>query len=239
MTKPTPTKPAPLPSPSLGANGPRPRCDWSVYLVAGLQTPSGGSILDAVDAAIRGGITAVQLRDKHASTRDLLALGRSLMQRTRAAGIPLIVNDRVDVALALGADGVHVGQDDMPASDARRLIGPHLILGVSTSTVAEARAARDADADYLGVGDLFGTPSKSDAGDPIGLGPVADIAGAVPLPIVGIGGITRANAADVIGAGAAGVAVISAILAAADPAQASTDLQRSVRGPRHSRQVYR
>jgi len=203
--------------------------DLSVYVITDRRAAGGRSILDVVRAAIRGGATVVQLREKEASTREMIELGQALHQITRAAGVPLIVNDRVDVALAIDAEGVHVGQDDMPAHLARRLIGSERILGVSAGTVEEARQAERDGADYLGVGDVYGTPTKPDAGVPIGVAGLAEIARAVSVPVVGIGGITAENAAAVIQAGAAGVAVISAVMGAADPEAAARRLREAMR----------
>ncbi|NJP07166.1 MAG: thiamine phosphate synthase, partial [Chloroflexaceae bacterium] len=138
---------------------------WAVYVITDRAATRGRTMLDVLRAAIQGGASAVQLRDKTASTRDMLALGEALHVLTRAANIPLIVNDRVDVALALGAEGVHVGQDDMPAPQARQLIGPDLLLGVSAYTVEQAVQAERDGADYIGAGDVYGTPSKADAGE--------------------------------------------------------------------------
>lgn len=177
----------------------------------------------------------VQLREKRASTREIIELGQLLHRVTRKADVPLIVNDRLDVALALDAEGVHVGQDDMPAPMARTLIGPHRILGVSAGTVEEARRAEEQGADYLGVGDVFGTPSKPDAGEPIGVEGLRRIAEAVTIPVVGIGGITVENVALVINAGAAGVAVISAVVGGSDPAAAARQLIEAIRRSRRSR----
>lgn len=202
--------------------------DYSVYVIADRRGAGERSILEVVQAAIKGGATVIQLREKEASTREMLRFGRALQGLTRAAGLPLIINDRLDVALALDAEGVHVGQDDMPAEVARRLIGPDKILGVSAETVAQAQAAEAAGADYLGVGDIFGTPSKPDAGAPIGLTHFAEIVCCVSLPVVGIGGITRENAAGVIQAGAVGVAVISAVVGAPDPEAAAWRLRQIV-----------
>jgi thiamine-phosphate pyrophosphorylase len=199
-----------------------------VYLITDRRIAGGRPILEIVRAAIAGGATVVQLREKEASTREMIELGRALLAITRAAGVPLIVNDRVDVALAIEADGVHVGQEDMPAALTRRLIGPHRILGVSAATVAEAEQAVRDGADYLGVGDVYGTPSKPDAGPPIGLEGLAAIARAVAIPVVAIGGITPENAAATIDAGAVGVAVISAIVGAPDPAAAARRLRQAV-----------
>lgn len=202
--------------------------DLSIYLVTDRRSAGDRLLLDIVRAAIRGGVTAVQLRDKERATRKTLELGRVLRELTRAAGVSLIVNDRVDLALALDADGVHVGQDDLPAAIARRLIGPERVLGVSAASVAEARRAERDGADYLGVGDVFGTLSKPDAGEPIGLARLAEIAQAVSVPVVGIGGITLENAAAVTGAGAVGVAVISAVMSAPDPEGAARRLGERV-----------
>lgn len=190
--------------------------DWSLYVIADRKAAGHRPLTDIVRAAVAGGASVVQLREKTATTREMIELGQALHTITQAAGIPLIVNDRVDVALAIDAEGVHVGQDDMPAPLARRLIGPDRILGVSAGTVAEARQAEADGADYIGVGDVYGTPSKSDAGSPIGVEGLAEIARAVSIAVVAIGGITAENAAAVIRAGAAGVAVISAVMGAED-----------------------
>jgi hydroxyethylthiazole kinase/thiamine-phosphate diphosphorylase len=198
--------------------------DGSVYVITDRRAAGERSLLDVVRAAVRGGATVVQLRDKDASTRDMIQLGQALLAITRPAGVPLIVNDRVDVALAIGAEGVHVGQDDMPAATARALIGPDCILGVSATTVEEARQAERDGADYIGAGDVHGTPSKPDAGPPIGLAGLAQIADAVSRPVVAIGGITLENAAATLQAGAVGLAVISAVVGAGDPEAAARRL---------------
>ncbi|RMF26352.1 MAG: thiamine phosphate synthase [Chloroflexi bacterium] len=202
--------------------------DWSVYVITDRRVAGDRSILEVVRAALRGGATVVQLREKAATTRQMIELGRALHRITQEAGVPLIVNDRVDVALAVGAEGVHVGQDDMPAALARRLIGPDRILGVSAGTVEEAVQAERDGADYLGVGDVYGTPSKPDAGEPIGVEGLAEIARAVSIPVVAIGGIRPDNAAAVIRAGASGVAVISAVVGAPDPEAAARRLREAV-----------
>lgn len=203
--------------------------DLSVYVITDRWAAGERSILDVVRAAIRGGATVVQLREKQATAREMIELAQALHQVTRAAGVPLIINDRLDVALAVDAEGVHVGQDDMPAAITRRLIGPDRILGVSAGTVEEARQAERDGADYLGVGDVYGTPTKPDAGAPIGVAGLAKIARAVSIPVVGIGGITAENAAAVIQAGAAGVAVILAVVGAADPEAAARRLREAAK----------
>jgi thiamine-phosphate pyrophosphorylase len=178
---------------------------------------AGRDVADVVRAALRCGAPALQLRMKDAPAREMAALARVLLEETRAAGALLFVNDRVDVALAVGADGAHVGQDDVPASAVRRIVPPGFLIGVSAETVALARQAQEDGADYVGVGPVYATGSKADAGDAVGIGRIAEVASAVRIPVVGIGGITIGNAPAVIRAGAAGVAVISAVMRADDP----------------------
>lgn len=206
--------------------------DWSVYVITDQHVAGDRSIIDVVRAAIRGGATVVQLREKTATTREMIELGRALHELTAAAGIPLIVNDRVDVALAVGAEGVHLGVDDMPVALAREILGPERIIGASPETIEGARQAEQDGADYLGIGDVYGTPTKGDAGQPIGLEGLARMVGAVSIPVVAIGGIHPENAGAAIEAGAAGVAVISAVVGAADPAAAAERLGAAVRAAR-------
>ncbi|MDQ7029287.1 MAG: thiamine phosphate synthase [Ardenticatenia bacterium] len=213
----------------------RRKLDLSVYVITSAALASPRSVLGVVRAALRGGATVVQLREKKTSTQRLIELGQALLQVTRPAGVPLIVNDRVDVALAVNADGVHVGQEDMPAALARRLIGPDKILGVSAETVEQALMAQRDGADYLGVGDVYGTTTKPDAGPPIGLEGLRRVAQAVHIPVVGIGGITPDNAADVVAHGAEGVAVISAVFGAPDPEEAVRRLREAVAQGRRRR----
>jgi thiamine-phosphate pyrophosphorylase len=204
-----------------------PRVDWSLYVVTESRAVA-GSTLEVLEAAISGGATAVQLREKSANIRRVLELGRVLGELARGAGVPLIVNDRVDIALAIEADGVHVGQDDMPAELARRLLGPDRILGVSAGTVDEAVRAEHDGADYLGVGDVFGTGSKRDAGRPIGLDSLTRIVRAVSIPVVAIGGITVDNAGDAIEAGAVGIASISAVFGSPQPEVAARRMRARI-----------
>lgn len=206
--------------------------DWSVYVITDRSAAAGRALPDLVRAAIRGGATVIQLRDKEATTRELIELGRALLDVTRPAGVPLIVNDRVDVALAIGAEGVHVGVDDMPVALARRLLGPDRLLGYSPDSPEGARQGEREGADYLGIGDVFGTPTKADAGAPIGLGALAAAAGAVSIPVVAIGGITAGNAASAVRMGAAGVAVISAVVGADDPELAARRLRDAIQAGR-------
>ncbi len=206
----------------------RPELKLGLYLVTDERLSRGRATAEIVRAAIRGGIDAVQLRGKDLPAREQLAIGRELRAITRDAGVLFIVNDRVDLALALAADGVHVGQDDLPAEVVRRLVGPEMIIGVSAATISAALAARAAGADYLGVGAIYGTATKLDAGAATGSALLGTIAGAVDLPLVAIGGINATNVAAVIAAGAAGAAVVSAIIAADDPEAAARELQRRI-----------
>jgi len=203
------------------------RFDLRVYVIthAGFR---GRSHEDVARAAVAGGATALQLRDKESAGRALVGTARRLVALANPAGVPVVVNDRVDVALAAGADGVHVGEDDLPVADARRLLGPERIVGASAGTVEEARRAEQEGADYLGVGPVFPTATKADAGEAIGLDGLRKIVAAVRVPVVGIGGITVENAAQVVLAGAAGVAVVSAVAGADDMVEATRRLRQAV-----------
>ncbi len=208
------------------------RFDPTLYVITDRAAALGRPLEEVVAAAIRGGATVVQLRDKDSSAGALVATGRLLLPVTRLAGVPLIVNDRVDVAMAIGADGVHLGQDDLPAAEARRLLGPGAILGVSASSVEEAVAAESAGADYLGVGSVFATGTKPDAGAPIGPGALSPIRAAVRIPVVAIGGVTGSNAAAAVRAGADGIAVVAAVMGAPDVEEAARTLVEVVREAR-------
>jgi len=171
---------------------------------------------EALEQALEGGCRIVQYRDKDASPREALARARRLARLCRARGALFLVNDRLDVALLAGAAGCHLGQDDLPAACARRLAPPGFVLGVSASSPEEARQAERDGADYVGVGAVFPTASKADAGPARGPGLVALVAAAVSIPVVAIGGITTRNVAGVIRAGAAAAAVLSDLFGAAD-----------------------
>jgi thiamine-phosphate pyrophosphorylase len=213
----------------LPAAGRPARGDWRVYVItAGPAQARGRSHLEIADAAIRGGATAVQLRMKDAPARTIVETARAIASRCREAGVAFIVNDRIDVALVSEADGAHVGQDDLPAGAARALLGTAPLLGVSAATVEEAGAAAQAGADYLGVGAVYATTTKAEAGAAVGLARIRDVAASSDLPVVGIGGINVGNAAAVIHAGAAGVAVITAVTMAEDMAEATRRLRQEV-----------
>ncbi len=189
-------------------------------------------LLPVIDAALRGGAGAVQLRRKAAGGRELLRLAGAIRELTARHGALFIVNDRVDVAWLADADGVHLGQEDIPCAQARRLL-PGKIIGVSARTVEDARAAERAGADYLGVGAVYATGTKENACR-IGLEGLGRIARAVGIPVVGIGGIGPGGAAAVREAGAVGVAVVAAVMAAPDPCAAARALSLEV-GPRPGR----
>ncbi|WP_418281072.1 thiamine phosphate synthase [Halorubrum sp. DTA98] len=203
---------------------------WRTHLVTQESRSAGRDTLSIVESTLEAGVDVVQLREKGVDARSRYRLGLRLRELTDEAGVPLIVNDRIDLARAVSADGVHLGQSDLPVEIARDQLGPDAIVGCSVSTVEEATTAEAVGADYLGVGAVFGTDSKDVATERDGIGPerVRTIADAVDVPIVGIGGIDADNAASVIEAGAAGVAVISAITAANDPDAAARELREVV-----------
>jgi thiamine-phosphate pyrophosphorylase len=207
----------------------RRRVDWRLYLVTdrGLARPR--PLEEVVLAAVRGGVTVVQLREKDCGTREFVALARSL-KAALPADVPLIVNDRLDVALAVDADGVHLGQSDMDYDDARRLMGPDRLVGISVETMEQALAAEHLDADYLGVSPVFPTPTKTDTSDGWGIEGLRALRARSKHVLVAIGGINAANARAVFDAGADGVAVVSAICAAPDPEDAARQLRRIASG---------
>lgn len=204
------------------------RAALRVYVITDQALARGRSQAALVAQALEGGATAVQLRWKSGPLRDAVELGRALRQLCRAAGALFIVNDRLDLALAVEADGVHLGVTDLPVAEARRLASDDLVIGFSPETLEQAQQAEAAGADYLGVGPIYATTTKPDAGAPVGVAQVQAIVQRVQIPVVGIGGITAANAAEVIRAGAAGVAVIAAVFGAEDVRGATAALRQVV-----------
>lgn len=200
--------------------------NWQTYVVTQGSVSGDRATPEIVEAAIAGGVDVVQLREKGVDARSRYELGVELRALTAAHDIPLIVNDRIDLAAAIDADGVHLGQTDLPPEAARELLGEDAIVGCSTATVSAAREAVEAGADYLGVGAVYETTSKdvSDDRNGIGLDRVSAIAEAVDVPIVAIGGITADTAPAVRAAGADCVAVVSEIVAADDPEAATRAL---------------
>ncbi|MFZ3062354.1 MAG: thiamine phosphate synthase [Actinomycetota bacterium] len=206
--------------------------DLSVYVITADVPDLNRTHLDVAKEAILGGATVIQFREKRRETREMLEIGSSLRKLTREAGIPLIVNDRIDVALVIQADGVHVGQDDMPLEEVKRLVPDHMVIGVSATNLEEAIVAQEGGASYLGVGPVFPTPSKDDAAEPMGMDKLAEIREKISIPIVAIGGITLENLKEVLSTGIDGVAVISAVACAASMREATRELYRRIVGPR-------
>jgi len=203
---------------------PDPR-QWGVYLVTDRGQTAGRPLLDVVGAALDGGVRAVQVRERDLPTRALLALAAALRRLTATAGAALLINDRVDVALACGADGVHLPADGMAVADARTLLGPAPLIGVSTHAPAEVAAAAAAGADFAVFGPIFDTPAKRAYGPPLGLDALAAARAAAPrLPLLAIGGLDQQRVAVARAGGADGVAVIRAVMGAADPRYAAREL---------------
>lgn len=206
------------------------RVDLRLYALVDPERAAGWPLPDLAQQVAKGGATLIQLRDKQSGTRAMIEQARAIKAALAPLKVPFIVNDRVDVALAAGADGVHVGQDDMSPADARRLLGPDAIIGLSVKTLAQARAAPLDLLSYVAIGGVFATSSKDNPDPPIGLeglqSIVAEVRGRAPgYPVGAIAGIDETNAADVIAAGADGIAVISALSFAPDPAQAARRLR--------------
>jgi thiamine-phosphate pyrophosphorylase len=198
--------------------------DYALYLVTDRDILGDRDLLTAVEESLKGGVTMLQLREKTASSRNFYQLALRMKELAATYQVPLIINDRLDIALAADAGGLHVGQDDLPITVARRILGPGKILGYSVSTVAEAVYGEQNGADYLGAGPVYATGSKADAGSPIGIDGLRRIRQSVAIPVVGIGGIGEANILDVKRAGADGASVISAIMGRQDLKRAASTL---------------
>jgi thiamine-phosphate pyrophosphorylase len=197
-----------------------------LHVLTDREWSRGRDTLTVASAALDGGATVIQLRDKKASTRTLVEGGQTLRALTRERGALLKVNDRIDVALAIEADGAHIGQDDdMPIALARKLLGPDRILGVSAGNLEEAHVAITNGADYLGVGPIYATKTKADAGEPIGLSLLTELASHYSTPLIAIGGIKAGNVAAVLQAGAQGIAVIRAVVSAQDITATTRELR--------------
>jgi thiamine-phosphate pyrophosphorylase len=206
--------------------------DARLYVILDRVAARGRDLLTILDATLAGGCRLVQLREKEWPSGRLLPLAERLRDRCREAGATFVVNDRLDLALALGADGVHLGQDDLPPAAARPLLRPGMLLGLSTHSVEQARAAQAAGADYVAVGSMFPTGTKPDF-ELVGPQLVAKLRPEIAVPLIGIGGITHDNVAQVIRAGADGVAVISAVCAAAEPEAATRRFLDLIEGARN------
>ena len=198
--------------------------DYSVYLVTDRRNKTDEEFLNIIEEAIKDGTTVVQLREKTASTKEFYELALKVKEITSRYDVPLLINDRIDIALAVDSEGVHIGQDDMPADIAREIIGEDKILGVSASTVEEAKKAEKDSADYIGSGAVFPTATKDDA-DSVSKEELKEIVDSIDIPVVAIGGITVENANTLKGSGIAGFSVVSAIMSAEDPKVASKKLK--------------
>ncbi|MDD5349532.1 MAG: thiamine phosphate synthase [Chthoniobacteraceae bacterium] len=206
------------------------KADLRVYLVIGADFTGGRALVNLVLEAVAGGVTCVQLREKTADPRAFAAEAAALKTALAPTGVPLLINDNIAVARASGADGVHLGQSDLPCAEARRILGPGACIGLSIETRAQALAAAALDADYLGVSPVFPSASKTDTAAPWGLDGLRWLRERVEKPLVAIGGITIGNAGAVARAGAHGIAVISAIGSAPSPRAAAAALRRAVLG---------
>ena len=192
-----------------------------LYLVTDQQALRGRCLTDVVKQAVQGGATCVQLREKTSSTRDFVALACALNTLLKPLGVPLVINDRIDVALACGAQGVHLGQSDMPVELARQLLPPQVFIGLSVETPGDVDRAASQSVDYLGVSPIYPTPTKTDTAAPWGLDGLRAVRAMTDVPLVAIGGIHLGNAAEVLAGGADGLAVVSALCSADDPAAAA------------------
>jgi thiamine-phosphate pyrophosphorylase len=195
-----------------------------VYLVTDPDLVGHRDLVDVVVAAVDGGAASVQLREKRATTRAFVALATRVRDALAGRDVPLLINDRVDVALAVGADGVHLGQDDLDPVAARRLLGPDAVIGLSVETIGDVDEAEALDVDYLGVSPIHDTPTKRDTKAAWGIAGLADVRRRSHHPLVAIGGMNAATVADAAAAGADAVAVVSAICTASDPRAAAADL---------------
>jgi thiamine-phosphate pyrophosphorylase len=211
------------------------KLDPTLYLVTDPRLCRGRPLREIVAAAVEGGVTLVQLRDKEAEGRALLEHARALKALLDPRDVPLLINDRIDIALAAGAAGCHVGQTDLPAAAARALLGPDAILGVSLDAVGQVRALDPEQVDYVAYGPFAATATKADAGPPVGAAGLAAVRAQTALPLVAIGGVDEANAGAAVAAGADGIAVVAAIMAAADPAAASRRLRAAIEAAREER----
>jgi thiamine-phosphate pyrophosphorylase len=196
-----------------------------LYLVTDQASLLGRTLSDVVLAAVQGGVTCVQLREKHLDSRDFHAQAVALMDLLRPLNVPLIINDRIDIALACGAQGVHLGQSDLPVQRARALLPPEVFIGWSVETLEQVALSAALPLDYLGVSPVYATPTKTDTAMPWGLEGLKEVRAATALPLVAIGGIHAGNAAQVLAAGANSLAVVSAICSADSPRTAARQLR--------------
>jgi len=206
--------------------------DYSLYLVTDRSLSRGKATLKIVKAGVAGGVTCVQLREKNCSTLEFIEEALSVKEYLKKHNIPLIINDRVDVAQAIQSDGVHLGQTDMPLTMAKDILKGSMIIGISVESLEDAIRAEKDGADYIGISPIFATPTKTDTAPPLGPDELKKISRAVKIPKVGIGGLNKDNAGEVIKNGADGIAVVSAIVAADDPEEAAGELKDIIKQAR-------
>ena len=202
----------------------RPAVDFNLYLITDRNGTRGRGLIPIVEEALKGGVKAVQLREKDLSSRDLYATAYDLRKLTARYGARLVINDRVDIALAVDADGVHLGSASIPVHRARGIFGRKKFIGVSCHNTVSAISAQDQEADFITFGPVFPTPSKAAYGDPVGVEKLSTIAEMLTIPVFALGGVNRKNAARVMEAGAHGIALISAVMAADDPREETRSL---------------
>ncbi|MEK4564580.1 thiamine phosphate synthase [Alkalihalobacillus sp. FSL R5-0424] len=190
--------------------------EFRLYAITGEEFHQGRELVDVMEQAILGGVDIIQLRDKKSSKLEVLKKAKKLRELTKKYDVPFIVNDHIDVALAVEADGIHVGQDDLPLADVRKIVGPDMIIGISTHQLEDAKQAEEGGADYIGVGPIFPTNSKEDVVDPVTTSYIQQIEADIKIPYVAIGGIKRHNLKEVMAAGAKRVCMITEIVAADD-----------------------
>lgn len=203
-------------------------CDWSLYFVTDRNHCNDRDFFEVLIKAVQGGVSVVQLREKTLCTREYVTLGKHILSLLKPYGVPFMINDRVDIALAIGADGVHLGTSDLQWADARRILGPEKIIGLSVETEDELRDTANSTVDYLALSPVFATTTKLDTAPPWGLDGIKRARALTHHPLIAIGGIHSGNAEAVIHAGCDGVAVVSAIQSAASPFHAARDLKQRV-----------
>ena len=207
--------------------------DLSLYLVTDRDLSMGRSLEKIVEEAVKGGITMLQLREKNTSTADFYKIACSLKDLLKGHNIPLIINDRLDIAIASDADGLHIGQSDMPYSVVREILGKDKIIGLSVETIEQAREANELDVDYIGLSPVFSTNTKTDINTPLELEGIREIASFTKHKTVAIGGINTQNTGDIIKNGADGIAVVSAIISQESPKMAAAELKKIIKEARN------
>lgn len=203
--------------------------DYSLYLVTDRELTLNRDLLFVIEEAILGGVSVIQLREKNCSSREFYDIALQVSQLTKKHKVPLIINDRLDIALAVNAEGLHIGQSDIPYPIARKLLGKDAIIGLSVESLQDARVAESLDADYLGISPVFSTNTKTDTAHPLGIQGIKDIKSFSRHKLVAIGGINLNNTKEIIQAGADGIAVVSAICSAQSPRKASVDLLNEIK----------